>query len=189
MTHDSAGNVYVAGITTSPEFPTTPGVYEPTFPGPWSYSVIFVSKFSGDGGLVWSTFLGPGCSDYVSPTSIVVDSVEDVYVSGITECFGFPTTPGLPNYGNVFLSKLSPDGSHLLYSTVMGNNAVQGTPSVVIDSAGEAFVSGSGENSCCNNATGIIGPLGGIDQPGIEAEATVAPQDGDPSAANGGEAG
>jgi regulator of protease activity HflC (stomatin/prohibitin superfamily) len=34
-----------------------------------------------------------------------------------------------------------------------------------------------------------VGPLGGIDPPGIEAEAAVAPQDGDPSAANGSEAG
>ena len=37
--------------------------------------------------------------------------------------------------------------------------------------------------------TNGLGPLGGIDQPGIEAEAAVAPQDGDPSAANGSEAG
>ena len=34
-----------------------------------------------------------------------------------------------------------------------------------------------------------LGPLGGIDQPGLEAEASVAPQDGDPTAANGSEAG
>ena len=37
--------------------------------------------------------------------------------------------------------------------------------------------------------TNGVDPLGGIDQPGAEAEAAAAPQDGDPSSANGSEAG
>jgi len=50
---DTAGNVYVTGTTASPNFPTTAGVYEPTFPGPRNDSVIFVSKFSPEGALIW----------------------------------------------------------------------------------------------------------------------------------------
>ena len=92
QTTDASGNVYVTGITTSSNFPTTSGVYEPTYPGPSASDVIFVSKFSPGGALMWSTFLGPGCFDFLAPSSLAVDASENVYVSGTFECSGFPTT-------------------------------------------------------------------------------------------------
>lgn len=160
QTRDSQGNIYVTGTSTSPTFPTTPGVYEPDYPGAWGYNAIFVSKFAPDGSLVWSTFLGPGCSQYIVSSGIQVDSDQNVYVAGIDECYTFPTTAGLPNWGTVFLAKLNPSGSQLLYSADLGNWAVLGTPTVAIDSAGEAFVTGSG-GGCFYGVSGNIGPLGG----------------------------
>src|SRR5690242_8439352 len=107
-TRDAAGNLYVSGTTTSVFFPTTSGVYEPTFPGQFGTTAIFVSKFSPNGGLIWSTFIGPGCLHYAAPHGIAVDADENVYLSGIMECSGYPTTVNLGTSGSVFVTKFNP---------------------------------------------------------------------------------
>jgi hypothetical protein len=164
QTRDSAGNIYVAGTTTSANFPTTAGVYEPTFPGPWTDSVIFVAKFSPEGALVWSTYLGPGCYTFVVPSGIAVDGDQNVYITGIFECGKFPATLKVGYGGEVFVSKLNATGSELIYSALVGGNGIPtSNPSVALDSLGDAFVTSSGAAGCCNGQTGIIGPLGGTD--------------------------
>ena len=121
---DASGNVYVAGTTASPNFPTTPGVYEPHYPGPSGSTVVFVAKFSPLGALIWSTFLGPGTTNFATMRrGIAVDSAQNVYLSGVFESPGFPTTPGLPRDGDVFVSKLNSTGSQLVYSGKMGINS------------------------------------------------------------------
>jgi hypothetical protein len=160
---DTTGNVYVTGTTASPNFPTTAGVYEPTFPGPRNDSVIFVSKFSPEGALIWSTYLGPGCSNFVVPSGIAVDSEQNVYVTGTFECPHFPTTLRIGGGGEIFVSKLNSTGSELLYSVSLGGQNITQTSSLALDSFDDVFVTAAGATSCCNNQTGIIGPLGGID--------------------------
>ena len=160
-TKDSAGNIYIAGVTSSTNFPTTAGTYEPTFPGPSGSSVMYVSKFSSAGSLIWSTYLGPGCFQFSVPNGLAVDSNENVYVSGIYECSGYPTTVNLGTSGSVFLTKLNASASQLVYSTTLGGNSVLATSEVVLDSDANAYVIGAGDY-CCNSGTGIIGPLGGI---------------------------
>jgi hypothetical protein len=161
---DPAGNIYVAGTTTSPDFPTTAGVYEPAYPGPTGYNVVFVSKFSAAGSLVWSTFLGPGSYQFGIASAVQVDSNENVYVAGIFQGPGFPTSAGLPTGGSVFVVKLNSTGSQLVYGATMGPNSTDSSPKLVLDSLAAAFVTGSGPaGDCCNGKTGIIGPLGGID--------------------------
>jgi len=160
---DASGNVYVAGTSASPDFPTTAGVYEPHYPGPSGATVVFVAKFSPLGALVWSTFLGPGTTNFAVPSGIAVDSGQNVYVSGVFQSPGFPTTPGLPRDGDVFVSKLNSTGSQLVYSGKMGINSDEAASQIVLDSSDDAFIIGSGvTGSCCDNRTGIIGPLGGI---------------------------
>ena len=162
-TRDSVGNIYVTGTSSSPDFPTTPGTYEPNYPGPAGDNAIFVAKFTAEGALVWSTFLGPGTSSFTVSGGIQVDASQNVYVSGIFSDRGFPTTPGLPHDGEVFFTKLNSSGSQLVYSGRMAINSNQSTPSIVLDSLGDAFVIGSGPaGSCCNNHTGLIGVGGGV---------------------------
>jgi Bacterial Ig domain/Beta-propeller repeat len=163
-TRDAAGNIYVAGTTASPNFPTTAGVYEPVYPGPAGYNAVFVSKFSAEGALVWSTFLGPGSYQFIVASGVQVDSDQNVYVAGIFQDPGFPTTPGLPNNGSVFVAKLNATGSQLVYGATMGGNSILSNPQLVLDSRTDAFVTGSGGTGlCCNRHTGFIGPLGGVD--------------------------
>ena len=53
---DGAGDAYVTGATSSPDFPTTPGAFQPGFGGG---SDAFVAKFNPSGsGLVYSSYLG-----------------------------------------------------------------------------------------------------------------------------------
>jgi hypothetical protein len=163
-TRDTAGNIYVAGTTGSSDFPTTAGVYEPAYPGPTGYIVVFVSKFSAAGSLIWSTFLGPGSYQFILASGIQVDADENVYVAGVFQGSGFPTTPGLPHNGSVFVTKLNSTGSQLIYGTTLGPNSILSAPKLVLGSNADAFVTGSGPaGDCCNQRTGIIGPLGGVD--------------------------
>jgi hypothetical protein len=83
----SAGQVYVAGTTTSNDFPTTPGAYRRA--AGTSGRDAFVIKFSADGTVVYSTYLGPAIAG-----GVAVDSTGSAYISGWTYDPAFPLTPG-----------------------------------------------------------------------------------------------
>ncbi|KAB2835989.1 MAG: hypothetical protein F9K48_03025, partial [Candidatus Brocadia sp.] len=87
---DAGGNVYVAGNTSSTDFPATPGAYDTT---PNGSSDVFVSKFnSGLANLLMSTFQGGSRPDFGS--SIAISAEGYVYVTGETLSPDFPVTPG-----------------------------------------------------------------------------------------------
>jgi len=139
---DSAGNAYVAG-STSGDFPTTPGAFQPTYAG--GEDNAFVVKLSADGGsLVYSTYLAGSNGAGSWGKSIAVDAEGNAFVGGDGR-IGFPTTPGAYQAcgsGNVFLAKLSTDGSSLVYSTCLGAGGVTILTGVALDSALNAYVSG-----------------------------------------------
>jgi uncharacterized protein (TIGR03437 family) len=104
---DTAGSAYVAGGTQSTDFPTTPGAFQRTYGGgdalPGLYGDAFVTKFSTDGAVVYSTYVG-GPQDEAA-TQIAVDPAGNAYIDA------YPNTSTL----NVnTLSELSADGSALL---------------------------------------------------------------------------
>src|SRR5262245_11092039 len=83
---DSAGNAYIAGITNSPDFTTTPGAFQRTITG--AAEDAFVAKVSADGtSLIFSTYLGG--SDIDQAFAIAIDSVGDAYVTGSTSSTNF----------------------------------------------------------------------------------------------------
>jgi hypothetical protein len=116
---DASGNAYVAGWTSSSDFPTTSGAFQTTCCG------AFVSKLNATGSeLLYSTYLSgisPGIDSQV-PT-LAVDASGNAYVTGRAYS-GFPTTPGAfqttcassnaPWQGCAFVSKLDPTGSALV---------------------------------------------------------------------------
>jgi hypothetical protein len=139
---DDAGNAYVAGYSTSANFPTTPGAFQTTYAGNWD---AVVSKINSAGSkLIYSTYLGGAGVD--NAWSIAVDSSGDAYVSGSTSSKNFPTEnpfqKNLKGGGDAFVSKLNPAGSALFYSTYLGGSGAQDGFGVAVDSAGNAYVTG-----------------------------------------------
>ncbi len=143
---DAAGATYVAGTTTaSSGFPTTPGAYRTV-----ASSCLFVSKLDPTGNyLVYSTFVG-GASDDTA-TAIMVDSSGAAYVAG--KCKGaVPTTPGAFQTSvrggfDGFVLKLTPSGSALVYSTLIGGSKDDAVYALVVDPGGAAYVAGQTASS------------------------------------------
>jgi MBG domain-containing protein/beta-propeller repeat-containing protein len=143
---DSTGSAYVAGITTAPDFPTTPGAFQAGPRGPYYHSG-FVTKLDTMGSaLVYSTYLG-GSSGADNVAAIAIDSAGAAYVTGNTGSQDFPTTPGAlqtsPGVsGGPFVTKLDPIGSTLIYSTFLSDNNNDGPLGIAVDAAGSAYVTG-----------------------------------------------
>ena len=140
---DTVGNAHITGITFSLDFPTTPGAIQTSKGGK---SDVFVTKLNPDGGaLVYSTFLGGANGD--AGSSIALDSSGNAHVTGSTGSANFPTTADafqkLLRRSDAFVTKLTPDGAALGYSTLLGGGDNDSGSSIATDSLGNAYVLGS----------------------------------------------
>jgi len=139
---DSSGNSYVAGFTSSTDFPTR-NAAQPVFGGGSENAVIV--KVDGNGKLVYSTYLGGDNQERAQ--GLAVDATGAAFVSGFTWSIDFPvknalqpTTTGRPD---AFLAKLSPAGDHFLFATYLGGSAADYGQRVDLDSSGNPVVVGS----------------------------------------------
>ena len=110
----------------------------------------FVTKLNAAANaIIYSTLIGGSSQDACA--AIGVDSAGNAYVAGGTDSNDFPTvkpvqatwqsSPYALYSVNAFISKLSPDGTTLLYSTYMGS-ASTGATALAVDAAGNAYVTG-----------------------------------------------
>ncbi|NOT59899.1 MAG: DUF11 domain-containing protein, partial [Acidobacteria bacterium] len=147
---NAAGNVFVAGITTSTNLPISKAlqpVNRSMSPNP---TEGFVTRFSTDGKtLDYSTYLGGVESDHAN--AIAVDGAGNTYVTGVTASRDFPLANAVQTLlGNkeqflsldAFVTKLSADGTSLLYSTFFGGSGSDQAFDLAVDSAGNAYVTG-----------------------------------------------
>jgi hypothetical protein len=108
----------------------------------------FVSKLNPQGtGLLYSTYLG-GEFGLDSAAAVAVDNAGQAYVTGSTSSPKFPVTPNvfqgnLNGFRNAFGSKLSANGTHLLYSTYLGGNSNDWGAAIAVDANGNAYIAGS----------------------------------------------
>jgi len=143
---DNENNVYIAGLTRSEGFPVTEGCFDDTLDGA---NDAFISILKADGSeLLYSTFLGG--SDEERAFDICLDSELFIYVTGTTGSLDFPTTPGCydsfhhgqPMHRDLFLSKLDPINSTLIYSTYIGGSQHDFPYDMELDSENNAYITG-----------------------------------------------
>ena len=142
VTVDSGGNAYVLGFTSSTDFPTTAGAFDTTANGAFDGTL---TKLNAAGSaLVYSTYFGG--NDFDGGAGLVVDSAGNAYVAGSTPSANFPTTPGAYdttfNNGDAFLTKFNAAGSALVFSTFVGGSDYDSFSAVVLDTAGNAWLTG-----------------------------------------------
>ena len=157
---DSSGSAYVIGRTSSADFPTTTGAFDETQPG--GVSDVFVVKLNPSGdGLEYATFLGGERAGGELGFAIAVDDQGSAFVAGLTNSGDFPTTEGAFNPvpdGGAFVSKLSPDGSALEYSTYLGGNSLSVAHGIAIDAEGNAYVTGQAAGDDFPSTAGSFQP-------------------------------
>ncbi len=142
------GGLVVAGVTSSPDFPTTPGALQSAIGG---LSDGFVARLLPTGaGLAYSTFLGGEGND--ACTALALDAAGSAAVTGQVGGTDFPLTPGAfdTSYagggceeGDAFVARLDPAGAGLAYSTLLGAGSWQDRGNAIaLDVTGSATVAG-----------------------------------------------
>lgn len=126
-TYDETGHLYGAGVVFGAGYPTTTGALQLFFNG--GNRDAAVSKFSPDGAtLIYSTYLGG--IDIDSPHSLIVDNNDDLVILGTTASSNFPVPStaydDTLNGTDIFVVKISSDGTSLLGSTFIGGSSIDG---------------------------------------------------------------
>ncbi|PYQ07013.1 MAG: hypothetical protein DMF82_04760 [Acidobacteria bacterium] len=164
---DPAGHAYITGYTQSADFPVTPGAFQTECVHPPSSILcsrtVFVAKVEPLGfALTYGTYLVGSRRE--EGRDVAADAEGHAYVTGFTESGDFPVTPGALDvdcgtdgdgdcdpdlvFGgfkdDAFVTKLSADGSTLVYSTFLGGSDYDRAGAIAVDEAGQAYVTGRG---------------------------------------------
>ncbi len=154
---DLDGNIFIHGETRSDDWPVANALQASHAGGETD---TFLVRLSADGQtLDFSTYLGGEDED--RPGRIALDGLGNVYVTGATRSVAFPTTAGSyqPNFAgaingcevpfgadynceDVFISKISGDGSTMLYGTYLGGSRPDEARAIAVDAAGSARIVG-----------------------------------------------
>ncbi|MCZ6689050.1 MAG: SBBP repeat-containing protein [Planctomycetota bacterium] len=142
---DSAGQPTIAGTTLSADFPATAGASDELLGG---FVDAFVARLSSDGSaLIYATYLGGSGGE--QGCGIALDASGSAYVIGSTDSADFPTTVGAfdtvleaGNPVDVYVAKLSPDGSSISYATYLGGSSFDTGCGISVDANGNACVAG-----------------------------------------------
>ena len=164
---DASGNAFVAGSTTSTNFPHTSGAFQTTLKGAGN---AFVFKLDPSGTLTFGTYLGGTGTDTALGIALARDGSGDVFVVGRTSSLDFPISP-TPLQGFLtgstfsgFVTKLNSSGTALVYSTYLGGSGssigdVAGA--VAVDSSDNAYITGQTFSPAFHTTAGVFQPACG----------------------------
>lgn len=148
ITVDEQGFIYIAGGTESSDFPVTTGSYDTSFNGAGEWAGdVFVTKLNPTGtGIIFSTFIGGEVEETVGAGGIKVDSKGNIIIVGATKSKDFPLTKGsIDDKDNLhgFLSKFSPGGEKLLFSTFFGSSTMEMILGLDVDDKDNIYIIGA----------------------------------------------
>ena len=140
---DHQGSAYFTGLTTSTDFPITPGSLQSTGGG-IEYS-SFVAKLNPDGSAPeFSTYLGGTAN--ATGYGISVDTLGNSYVTGQVYGSGFttanPLQPAWDFLNDAFVAKVNADGSSLIFATYLGGSGNDVGQGIAVDALGNVYVTG-----------------------------------------------
>jgi hypothetical protein len=167
---DSLGQAFITGTTTSSTLPTTVGAYKPkcilnTLQTECASGQVFVTVLNSTGSaLIYSTYLGGTGND--QGYGIAVDSTGSAVVTGTAGSADFPLANPLQSQpAGGFFTKLTPDGSGLVFSSYLGPPIPSPqilVNAVALDPAGNLYIAGSLQTT----RDGYLGFLDKIDKSG-----------------------
>jgi hypothetical protein len=142
---DASGHAFIAGQTASPDFPTL----HPLQTGLKGPQDAFVAEVDGYGALLFSTYLGGSGTD--TAAAIAVGGDGSIYLTGSTDSLDFPTLNAIQplnaGYQDAFVTKLSPNGAAIVFSTYLGGSGgsvdyPESGMAIDVDAGGNAYVAG-----------------------------------------------
>lgn len=140
---DEKGDIYIAGNTSSTDFPTTQGAYCSTYNG--GGKDVFISKLdSGLEKLLGSTLFGGTANDQIGRSLCLDKNTDEICIAGITFSPDFPTPPDAYSRtvsGNLdgYLAKFTPDLTSMTGSTILPSGWIY---SMFIHDSGDIYVGG-----------------------------------------------
>ncbi|MFW9931551.1 MAG: SBBP repeat-containing protein [Candidatus Thorarchaeota archaeon] len=170
ITTDSEDNIILKLVTTSEDLPTSSTAFQQDYAGGTNDG--FIAKFSPDGTLVFSTYLGGSSTDHIVRT--VVDDDDNIYIVGSTYSEDFPITANAlqsekQGSEDGYITKISSNGT-LLYSSYFGSAGIDRIQQVMLHEDGsiylEGYTSSTGlatanayQTSCAGGADSFIAKL------------------------------
>ncbi|HUA84795.1 MAG TPA: SBBP repeat-containing protein [Bryobacteraceae bacterium] len=162
---DASGDVYLAGMTASADYPVTPAANNYTTKNITDPMNCFVTELNAGGnGLVYSALLGGSQADGCS--SVGVDASGNTWVAGVTDSTDLKTVNAIQTsapgalFGTAsyaaFMVKLAPGGSSVLYSSYYGGPGNTAATSLALDSNGNVYLTGFTTSSLFSTTSGAF---------------------------------
>ena len=166
---DGAGNIYVAACTQSvgdidaDNFPTTPGVFQPTKGGGLQDGAVL--KFSPDVSLLFSSFIGGKEADGAFVLSIN-PLTSELYVAGASNSTDLKAVSNT-SYNNIsqggvdgFVSVMNTSGTSLIRTTYVGTKETDIIWGIKFDRSGFPYIMGQTKSNNWPKSPGTFGQLG-----------------------------
>jgi hypothetical protein len=162
---DPSGRAYVAGLTTSSDFPVSSNALNAARSAGANDLTLFGLSADGNA-LVYSSFLVSG-DGFNGPPALAIDIDGRLYAAGVTNSSGFPFTTDafqstLSGPSDGFLLVLDPlASSSLVYGTLLGGTGADSLTAVAVDATNRIYLGGSSSSADAPKANALDSTLGG----------------------------